>query len=97
MPDRELMSQATEYILERMRREGFRLDGEVRHDPVVWDVNMGWCAAWARRVRFLIPRAQVRRNQWHTWVELDGLFYDAECLDGTTDAEELQFHDNRPN
>jgi hypothetical protein len=88
---RELMEQATAWILKRMRRQGFDLDGVKRHDPVVWDINNGWCRQWARRVKFLIPEALIFGDQEHWFVEVEGRFYDAECLDGVDDPLDLPF------
>src|SRR5882672_6359636 len=90
--DRQLMQQATVYILDRMRREGFRdLDGH--GEPTTWDIGNGFCRAWARRVRRLIPGARIRSfdRRLHSWIELGGLNFDAECLEGVADPFDLPF------
>ena len=98
--DRDLMEQATDHILTRMRREGYYEDAWHLHrlydDPTVWHINNGWCAQWARRVRRLIPRAQVIHDEEHSFVELDGRYYDAEELDGVDDPQDLPFYRDVP-
>lgn len=104
MTDSELMAQATQHILNRMRREGYYADGDVARqrtrvhgEPTIREINNGWCAAWARRVRYMIPRAREHSERdadglVHAWIELDGRFYDAECLDGVDDPDMLPFY-----
>lgn len=71
---RNLMEQATEQVLGRMREQGYwrRLYDEngkhkgfeVTHeDPTAWDINDGWCEEWANRVLGLVPGAEA----W--WVD----------------------------
>lgn len=65
-------------------------------DPVAWDINSGRCPMFAARVKRLEPQANVismttlpqcERFQ-HMVLELDGVYYDAEHVDGC-DLDEL--------
>lgn len=85
-----ILIQVTEEILERMRRTGFDHEGMRRFDPIVYDINNGWCEEWAYAAAELIPES------FPEWVDDDhcvlvyrGRFYDADCLDGVDDVEEL--------
>lgn len=82
---RRILDQVTQEILDRMRRDGFEYRGEMRHDPLVWDINNGHCEAWAQRAAELIPgafTAWIDPDVDHCVLVYDGRFYDADCPDG---------------
>jgi hypothetical protein len=92
---RPILEQVTEQILERIRRVGFDYEGVRRFDPIVWDINNGWCEEWAYAASEIIP------GSFPSWVDEDhcvlvyeGRFYDADCLDGVDDVNELPMLDN---
>ena len=89
---RRVLNQVTEEILDRMRRDGFYYQGQLRFDPVVWDVNNGHCAAWAKRAAELVPgsfTAWIDPAVDHCVLVYDGRFYDADCPDGVDRWSEL--------
>ena len=89
---RRVLEQVTEEILERMRRDGFYSedDGELRFDAIVWDINNGFCAEWAFRAADLIEEAfPAWMDDDHCVLVYRGRFYDADCLDGVDDVEDL--------
>ncbi len=80
-----VLDQVTEEILDRMREDGFYYQGQLRHDPVVWDINNGHCEAWASRAAELIPgafTAWIDPAVDHCVLVYDGKFYDADCPRG---------------
>ena len=84
------LDRVTEEILDVMRRDGFWYRGQWRRDPLVWDINNGWCDAWADRASDLIPGAfPVWVDTEHCVLVYNGRFYDADCLQGVTDYKEL--------
>lgn len=83
---RRILEEVTEEILGRMRRTGFTIhDGdEVRFDPVVWDINNGYCETWAK-----LAAERLGENTYIEWIDpyhcalfYQGKWYDADCLDG---------------
>ncbi len=87
-----ILAQVTEEILERMRRDGFYTEEgtELRFDPIVYDVNNGYCAEWAFRAADLIDEAfPAWMDDDHCVLVYRGRFYDADCLDGVDDVEDL--------
>ncbi len=97
---RRILEQVNEETLARMRSEGFCYQGRKRHDPLVWDVNNGWCEEWADRAAELLPGSYTEDfipgyspggDSGHTWLVYGGRHYDAECLGGVTDPARLPF------
>jgi len=87
---RRILDQVTEEILGRMRRKGFYYEDELRHDPSVWDINNGHCEAWADRAAELIPGSFAAwMDPEHCVLVYDGMFYDADCVEGKSDYREL--------
>jgi hypothetical protein len=86
------MEEATRVILGRIRRSGWP-DHPGR--PVPWDINRGRCVDWARLVCTGVPGAVMaewddpQSGMLHTYIVLDGRYYDAECLDGARDVTGL--------
>jgi hypothetical protein len=85
---RRILDQVTEEILGQMR-EGFYYKGEFRFDPIVWDINNGYCEDWAERAAELLrERGQRAFTAWidpdvdHCVLVYNGKFYDADCPDG---------------
>lgn len=86
-----ILLQVTEEILDRMRQNGFYWRGDVygpvrlRNDPIVYDINNGYCDAWAELAAQRIPgafTAWIDPDVDHCVLVYGGKFYDADCPDG---------------
>lgn len=87
---RPILEQVTEDVLSMMRRDGFYYEGVKRFDPQVWDINNGYCEEWAYRVADLVPEAfPVWMDEDHCVLVYRGRYYDADCLDGVDDVDDL--------
>lgn len=86
---------------------GFYRDGNYRHDPLPWDINQGYCEEWATEVAWRYNQEGDRTaaitgmymgldEPWHTYVILDGKYYDAEAPDGVDDPSELPIYEDNP-
>jgi hypothetical protein len=65
-----------------------------------WFINNGWCWGFAI-AKILGPEAKVVGSSshyqdgtfpGHSWVEYDGLHYDAETPEGVEDPRQMQYH-----
>lgn len=86
-----ILNQVTAEILGRLRDNGFhvRYDNgnaldELRFDPLVWDINNGYCEQWAD-----LAAERIGEGAFATWIDpehcvlvYDGRFYDADCTKG---------------
>ena len=45
----EIARDVTGYILAQMK-PGFYYKGRLRHDPLLWDINNGWCEDWGEEL-----------------------------------------------
>jgi hypothetical protein len=64
-----------------------------------FEINNGSCEEWAEEVRRRLVKSIHRVEVWstpyffaattHTFVRIDGRFYDAECLEGVLDHNDL--------
>lgn len=71
------------------------------HDDA-WEVNNGWCMAFANRLAERLGKdAKVVDSTHHykqgtfpghSWVEYHGMHYDAETPDGVSDPKQMQYH-----
>ena len=89
---RRVLEQVTEEILDRMRHEGFHTEpgAAVRFDPIVWDINNGFCEKWAFLAADRIAEAfPAWIGDVHCVLVYKGRYYDADCLDGVDDVEDL--------
>lgn len=92
---RPVLEQVTEQILDAMRRTGFDHEGVRRFDPIVWDINNGWCEEWAYAAAELIPESfPAWMDEDHCVLVYLGRFYDADCLDGVEDVDDLPMFAN---
>jgi ATP-dependent phosphoenolpyruvate carboxykinase len=67
-----------------------------------WFINNGWCQSFAIGVaRTLGPDAKVVNSltqyrdgtfPGHSWIEYEGLHFDAETPDGVSNPREMQYH-----
>lgn len=57
---------------------------KVTGEPLtIEQINWGWCYQFALVLRKLYgKRAQLYYNEYHAWVEIDGLKYDADRIHG---------------
>lgn len=59
------------------------------------DINCGSCFEWASLVFDLVEGSKIAghnvRGHGHSWVEYEGLCYDAETPDGIADWRKLPF------
>lgn len=81
-------------ILAEMKRRGFYfgLERVIRHDPLPWDINCGYCEEFGERVCELVKGAEAFWKEFphpsggyeicHYIVKYRGRFYDAECVEG---------------
>ena len=59
------------------------------------EINNGWCGNVAFSIAPCINGAIIHHSSMygikpgHTWIEVNGLHYDVECLDGTPNYMEL--------
>lgn len=59
----------------------------------VWDINCGWCYQFALILGRLVGRkTKYISNNQHCWIEVDGVFYDSEHPNGTTDATKMDWN-----
>jgi hypothetical protein len=81
-----ILAQVTQDILDGMRRDGFIInEGDpVRFDPVVWDINNGYCNEWAA-----LAAERLGENAYTEWIDpyhcvlfYQGRWYDADCPEG---------------
>lgn len=87
---RRILEQVTEEILAMMRRDGFYYEGSLRYEPIVWDINNGYCEDWAHRAADLIQEAfPAWLDEDHCVLVYRGRYYDADCLEGVDDVEDL--------
>jgi hypothetical protein len=89
---RRILDQVTEQLLTEMRRDGFypTIGHGVRYDPLVWDINDGYCAQWAGRAAELIEGSYpVWPTSDHCVLAYQGRYYDADCPDGVDDVDDL--------
>lgn len=87
---RPVLEQVTEQILSTMRRDGFYYEDVKRFDALVWDINNGHCEQWAYAAAELIPDAfPAWMDEDHCVLVYQERFYDADCLDGVDDVENL--------
>ena len=66
---------------------------------VPYDINNGYCSEWADSVFASLDTTTSIVEVWetpfgiadtsHTFIRIDGLFYDAECLTGVSDHMDL--------
>jgi hypothetical protein len=94
----DILQGALDIVLAEMREDGFV-------DPKPWDVNHGRCADFAHIVEGdLLGKAEAhwvttRIFPSHCVVRIKDkghwLYYDAECLDGTTRLKDLPAWTNR--
>lgn len=56
-------------------------------------INNGSCSAYATKVQSLFPSVTIETGPGlgHTWVKYQGRHYDAECLDGVENRNDLPF------
>lgn len=84
-----------------MRRDGFWFDRVRRFDPTTWDINNGECEDWANRVALRVKATEVvwldefDEEVSHCAALIDGRWYDAECLDGVDDWQDLPLVRNK--
>ena len=67
-----------------------------------WFINNGWCWVFASNlVKLLGPGAKVVNSSYdypqgtfpgHSWVEYNGLHFDAETPDGVCNPSHMQYH-----
>jgi hypothetical protein len=98
---RRILEQVTEELLSRMRRSGFYYEGVLRYDPLVWDINNGRCEEWASLAADRIPDSfPVWMDEQHCVLAYNGRFYDADCIDGEDDYQDLpmfaRWYEDRP-
>lgn len=83
----------TQEILARMRETGFTTydGGPVRYDPVEWDINNGRCDEWAGLAarRLGVGSCTMWMDPYHCVLFYQGLWYDADCVDGEADWANL--------
>lgn len=86
------MEDATSTVLAWIRMTGWpEHDGEAQP----WHINLGRCADWARLVCARVPEAVM--DEWddrdsemlHTFVIVNGRYFDSECLDGVFRVQDL--------
>lgn len=86
------MEDATSIVLTRIWATGWpEHDGEAQP----WHINLGWCVDWARLVCARVSEAVM--DEWddpdsemlHTFVIVNGRYYDSECLDGALRVQDL--------
>lgn len=96
-----LLERHTQRFLLLMKEEGWYAYWNVHRPthrmPSEWDINNGWCDKWAHGARELVRDGQVvwlddldPKNQYnHAVLLLDGRYYDAQCLEGVENHEDL--------
>lgn len=103
---RAILRDIREDFLDGMRRQGFyygKPSGKLRYDATPYDVNQGLCQGFARAVMEAVPESQY---WWlppegedpedplkcsHAFVLWRGKYYDAECISGVKDWQQLPF------
>jgi hypothetical protein len=98
---RRILQQVTDELLGEMRRDGFYpyvAGSGKRFDPLVWDINNGYCGQWAGRAADLIDGAypvwiEGYEDDGHPWYHCvlvyEDRYYDADCPDGVDDVDDL--------
>jgi hypothetical protein len=104
----KILLNARSQVLNRMKEKGFFYKEEegVRYDPILWDINNGWCEEFAILVEKSVPFPETE-CLWlddilpdagsHCVISWRQKYYDAECIDGVKSLRKLPIMTRKPN
>ena len=102
---REVLVRYRDSILAEMARDGFYYCQKRRFDPVVWDINNGYCEEFAYGVLAELPPSDDTFVVWledeiegapaHYVLAVGGRYYDAEAIDGVDTLTDLPIFEMR--
>ena len=98
-----ILKRVRDEILEELRVEGFYYKHQLRHDPTTWDINNGYCEAFAEDVCEQVPEAtwdwiedlvveelgEEYEGCYHAVIVFKGRYYDAECIEGVSSIKDI--------
>lgn len=84
--ERKVLNQITDYFLERIRQKRIEMDLPTS-SVAPPHINTGECYNWALVAYLTLGEERVKLHSfdstgWHAFISIDGLYYDAEHLDG---------------
>lgn len=76
-------------------KESLRLTFEFSNQKTAYDINNGYCGIFADYVLYIFSKSEDIVPHWvdkpapHAFLEYEGRYYDAECLDGVKRWQDL--------